>query len=578
MSEIVTSTSLKNIRHADDFKEQMTLISNAAIGVVLLRTRELYRCQEVLHEWAAEQELAFKVWTPNTGWQTFPTGEDPSDDGEIDLTKPASVTSDVAVDKAFKLIDDAGKSRDVDDPTLYIFLCIQYAFSSYILQQYIRVQVQRSLNMRQRVILLVPEHVEIPPEMESDLYIVDFKTPSHAELRTLYDDMLEAVKDDVRLDFSDEDVDLIVQNSVGMTAHEFETALAMAYVELSESIRDEEDVTPQDFIRIVLRSKVEVIKKTDILELMPEASMDEIGGLDTLKDWLSVRRTAFSDEARDFGVDAPKGVLVVGPPGTGKSLFGKAAAAVLGIPCIKFDIGRVFGQYVGQSEGRTRKALNLVEAMAPCCLLIDEIDKGLGGIGGGGDSGTTSRVFGTILTWMQERESAKAPVFIVMTANNIQGMPPELMRRGRVDEIFAATFPNTYDRAEIFKIHVEKRGHKLTEKDYIKLAQATENFVGAEIEACVKDALTEAFARDDKKITVDNIMEQSRQIIPISRAFPEKVSMMNEWAKNNAKAASSGQTFDPELLADTKKRGGKDVIRRPRKKRIRRTSSSVLDS
>lgn len=534
MTKLMTSTAARTVRHADEFKERLTVVSDAAIGVILIRTREPYRCQEVLQDWAVKMEMDFRVWTILTGWQQFPAASVASEEA-IDITIPISADKIIDIGKAFAAVPEG-----FPEDGAYLMMNPQYAFEAPPIQQHIKAHVQRALSKRQRIIMLVPEGTEMPGAIEDDVYVMDFKAPSHAELRELWDNMSGNVEDDCRPTFGDDDVDLIVQNSLGMTGLEFETALAMAYVELRDrmSADAEEPVEPHDFIKIIMRSKIEVIKRTDLLELMPEANMDEVGGLDLIKEWLELRKLGYTDEAAAFGIEPPKGVMVVGPPGSGKSVFAKAAAGVLGVPLIKFDIGKVFGKFVGDSESNMRKALTLVEAMAPCALLVDEIDKGFGGVGGSNDGGTTMRVFGTFLTWMQERQQTQTPIFVIATANNVTGLPPELLRKGRFDEIFAVTFPGVGERKQILKIHLEKRGHTLPDREIHKVAEATPEYVGAELEAIVLETLYRSLAKKYSVPSIDIMLDEARQIVPVSRAFPEKVKFMNEWAKNNAKPAS----------------------------------------
>lgn len=586
---LISSKHVRNASHVDEFKEMITKASDAAIGVILIRTREPYRCQEVLHEWSIAQEMEFKVWTILAGWQEFLPPSHPAfhtsaagEDAEVDIHKAQGSDNAIQPPVAFQKIKEQFSPKGC-----FIFMNLQHFIDTPAIQQHIKDMVRHAYDNEKRVILLVPESVNVPTEIEDDLYIIDFKTPSHSELKTVWNDLLDNISDgtddtdDCRPAFSMRDVDLIVQTALGMAAHEFDTAIALAFVELREKIvTDKKSVTPHDFIAVIMREKVNVIKRTDILELLPEADMSQVGGLDILKSWVAKRSTAFSDEARQFGIDMPKGVLMVGPPGTGKSLAAKAIASVLNVPCIKLDIGRIFGQYVGESEGRMRKALALVEAMAPCVLMIDEIDKGFGGASGAsGDSGTTSRVFGTFLTWMQERQSESVPIFVVMTANNVLGLPPELMRKGRLDEIFAVTFPSDKERVDILKIHVEKRGHKLTNSELAKVAAETNNFVGSELEAVVKDSLVEAFGTEERKLTSTIMRGQAASIIPLYRAFAEKVKLMNDWAKSNAKPSSSNMSFDYEETKKEKK--GKRIIRRGgsgiRNRKLKPTSRSSED-
>jgi SpoVK/Ycf46/Vps4 family AAA+-type ATPase len=569
----MTSTAARTVRHADEFKERLTVVSDAAIGVILIRTREPYRCQEVLQDWAVEMEMDFRVWTILTGWQQFPQPLANADEA-IDITIPVSSDKVLDINKAFSAVSDG-----FPEDGCFIAMNCQYAFENPAFQQHIKAHVQRALSKRQRIILLCPEGAEMPSAIEDDIYVLDFKAPSHIELRGLWENMTSNVEDACKPDFDEDDVDLIVQNSLGMTGLEFETALAMAFVELRGRMSGDEEppVEPQDFIHIIMRSKIEVIKRTDLLELMPEAKMDEVGGLDLIKEWLELRKLGYTDEAKEYGIEPPKGVLVVGPPGSGKSVFAKAAAGVLGVPLIKFDIGKVFGKFVGDSEANMRKALALVEAMAPCSLLVDEIDKGFGGVGGSNDGGTTMRVFGTFLTWMQERQQTQTPIFVIATANNVQGLPPELLRKGRFDEIFAVTFPGPSERAQIVKIHLEKRGHNLPDADIRKVAEATPEYVGAELEAIVLETLYRSLAKKLKAPSIEIMLDEARQIVPVSRAFPEKVKHMNEWAKNNAKPASRAMAvaWEPEK-PEPGSPAAKTIVRKPLVRKV--TPSRRLDN
>lgn len=569
---LISTESQREIHHADQFKEALTHASDAAIGVILVRTREPYRAQEVIQEWSVRQDKIFKVWTVLTGWQSFPIPDERMS-GDTDYTKP------IGQDEAYDPVKAFDKLLETEHPDKFcgVFMNAQYAMESPGLQQHIKLQVQRSLEGDQRIIFLVPESAEIPTTLRDDFHIIDFKTPSHAEMVIVWERLLEHIKEESHPGFNDTQVGEIVQNGLGMSAHEFETSIAQAFVRLRADDNDAE-LTPQDFIHYVLKTKVAVSNFGDLLELMDPVDIDDIGGLDVLKEWIDKRKQAYSDEARAFGIDQPKGTLIVGPPGGGKSLIAKAISGVFGVPCLKFDIGKVFGSLVGQSEGRMRQALSMIESMAPCVLFLDEIDKGFGGVGGSSsDGGTTQRVFGTFLTWMQERGNKGLPVFAVMTANNVQGMPPELMRKGRIDEVWAVTFPSPEERALILNIHMRKRGHEdaLTPEDIADVIKHTNGFVGSEIEGVVMEALVEAFSAGETVLTAERLIEEADKIVPLSKAFAHAVAEMNEWAKNNARAASSTMTFDnpTDNPPDDSK-----VIRRGRRgknprKRIRRGSS-----
>jgi len=543
---LISSAEAREIRYSDEFKNTLIKLSDACVGVFLIRTREPYRAQEVIQDFAIDQELRYKVWTILTGHQSFhtPTQNDAAD---LDVYKPMSRDDKYDPLAAWDAIE--AEPLTGDEGACFVMMGLQYAFEVPSIQQHIKAHVRRALEKRSRVIMLVPEGTQIPTSIEPDIHVLDFRTPSHAELRDAWDDMLSNLEEGLQPPFGDEGVDSILQNSLGMSYHEFDTALAIAFVELRERLGDgSDDITPHDFIEIIMRTKVEVLRKTNMLSRMEPVDPDTIGGLDILKRYISVRAKAMTPAAREWGVDTPRGILLVGVPGTGKSLIAKAISRILGIECINFDISRVFGQFVGQSEGQMDVALKMIDSVAPCVLFMDEIDKGLGGMGGNSDSGTTGRVFGKLLTWMQERKVTDSPVFVVMTANNVIGLPPELMRKGRVDEIFAVSFPSDKERVEILRIHLNKRGHgdDITDAELRDIATATKDFVGAELEAIVVAALTEAFNDDAEVLTVDYLMAQARSIIPISVAFRDKIQVMYDWAKNNAKPASTGMTFDLE--------------------------------
>lgn len=566
--KIIGSSSARKTFHVNEFKDILTKVSDAAVGVIVVRTREPYRCQDVLHSWALEQGMEFRSWNVLKGWQTFhtPNSSTLDEEGVVHVTnlfEAAKSDGKINLLEAISLMYN-DETMDVRSPDGCVYMYMnppKAVWDAPAFHQWVKYQVQKAAGgeleeKRRRMILVVPETFTIPGEVENDIYIVDFKTPSHAELKEVYNRTIAAAEDGCLGYFKKADVEMIIQNAIGMAALEFEQSLAMAMVHFKERLFENHDtpVTPEEMLEEVMKSKIEVIKRTDLLELMASAKPEEVGGLDTLKTWLNVRRAALSDEAREFGVDQPKGIMVAGPPGTGKSLIAKAASNVLGVPCFRFDIGRVFSRYVGDSEGKMRAALRLVESMSPCVMLVDEVDKALGGVGSGGagDSGVSQRVFGTLLTWLQEN---KAPVFTIMTANNVTGLPPELTRRGRLDEIFAVTFPTVQERIEILRIHVEKRGHTLSDEEYDEIARATDKFVGAELESIVKDAITECFYAGKVTLTARHVIDQAEAITPLSISYKDKVEAMDTWIKNNARMASS-IAADPKKKRDLASGGG----------------------
>lgn len=289
-------------------------------------------------------------------------------------------------------------------------------------------------------------------------------------------------------------------------------------------------------INYLISEKEHIIKKDGLLEYYhTNETINNVGGLTVLKDWLNVRSNAFTDKAKEFGIDTPKGVLLLGLPGCGKSLTAKCIASTWNYPLLRFDLGKVFGGVVGQSESNMRRALDVATTLAPCVLWIDEIEKGLSGLGSSDrtDGGTASRVFGSLLTWMQEKNE---PVFVVATANNIELLPPELLRKGRFDEIFFVDLPSKKERKEIFKIHITNKNRDISNFDLDLLAEKTNGLTGSEIASLVSNALFSAFNnRQDLKMC--DIISEREKITPLSTVMAEKITSLRSWAKNRARLA-----------------------------------------
>jgi AAA+ superfamily predicted ATPase len=284
---------------------------------------------------------------------------------------------------------------------------------------------------------------------------------------------------------------------------------------------------------VITEQKRQIVRKSDVLEFIPlEETMDSVGGFDHYQEWLRRRSGSFTDDAKEFGVTPPKGVLFVGPPGTGKSLCAKATASALQIPLLRFDMSRVFGSLVGQSESRMRGALKVAEAIAPCCLWLDELEKSISGSKGGEhDSGVSARVLGQFLQW---RAETKADIFVCCTSNNIHAVPPEFYRPGRIDAIFYVGNPDLKGRIEILAIHLRKRGRDLDGLNLITVANATEGFTGAEIELVVVEAIFTAFSDGRVPLTTELLVDAARNIVPQSKRNKEEMRELEDWAKDRA--------------------------------------------
>lgn len=335
----------------------------------------------------------------------------------------------------------------------------------------------------------------------------------------------------VTIDVNDNLLEKYIDASIGLTTLEIENCLAHALV--SDLRLDESD------LKDLLNEKKQIIRKIGILEFIDsKLNLKDVGGLNTLKKWLDLRSNCFGAKAKSFGILPPKGLLLTGVPGCGKSLTAKCVASAWNMPLLRLDMGKIFQGIVGSSESNIRLALKTAEAISPCILWIDEIEKGLSGSsGGGGDGGTSTRVFGTLLTWMQEKTS---PVFVLATANNINGLPPELLRKGRFDEIFFVDFPSVEERKKILEIHISKLKRDLNQFDLEKLAKLSgeEKFgkdvvlAGAELEAWVGDSLVEAFSR---QISSDNAADLSMRDFEttINRVVPSGLIAKNRLCRQS---------------------------------------------
>ncbi|MEN9247981.1 MAG: AAA family ATPase, partial [Gloeomargarita sp. GMQP_bins_69] len=292
-------------------------------------------------------------------------------------------------------------------------------------------------------------------------------------------------------------------------------------------------------VGIVAAEKKQLIRRNGILEyLEAETTLDQVGGLEELKRWLRQRSQAFTERARQYGLPQPKGMLILGVPGCGKSLIAKTTARLWELPLLRLDMGRVYdGSMVGRSEANLRSALKTAESIAPVILFIDELDKAFAGSAGSADSdgGTSSRIFGTFLTWMQDKTS---PVFVMATANRVDRLPGEFLRKGRFDEIFFVDLPNLEERREIFRIHLSQRRRDIDRFDLDQLAQVTEGFSGAEIEQAVVAAMYEAFAQD-REFTQLDIIAAVKATLPLSRTMMEQVTALRDWAKQRARPAAA---------------------------------------
>ncbi len=494
---------------------EIDLMIRARYPVLYLLTHEEARLEHLLLELAGRQGKQLFSWTATRGLEPVRELREPRRMGGGEATDP---------------VDALNHILEKDVSALFLLRDFHPFLEDPHVARLLR-DVAHELKNTYKNILLVSPRLVMPPELEKDITLLDIPLPDAAELTDLFKSVCRALykKDKNSVALSNRDANAIVRAAQGLTLTEAENAFAKAAV--TGGRLDHEDVD------LVLNEKKQIIRKSGILEFYePDATLGDVGGLSELKRWLGVRGKAFSPQAACFGLPAPKGVLLLGAPGCGKSLTAKSVAQFWELPLLRLDLGRIFSGLVGSSEQNMRQALKVAEGVAPAVLWIDEIEKGLAGnASGSSDGGTASRVFGTLLTWMQEKT---ANVFVVATANRIDILPPELLRRGRFDEIFFVDLPRTESREEIFRIHLEKRGRQAETFDLPAAVQATDGFSGAEIEHVVLEGLFAAFDAD-RELATGDLLDAAAKTVPLSVTSAEDLRRSREWAARRARMAES---------------------------------------
>lgn len=374
-------------------------------------------------------------------------------------------------------------------------------------------------------LILVGVGCPLPPELEKEIAVLDLPLPDEAALKEL----LNGIVTENELPPPDAAHEpQILRAACGLTTYEAENALSLSLV--SKGAFD---------ARVIAAEKAQTIRKNGLLEMQdPPGNIDAIGGLEVLKEWLLARRDNFSAEAREYGLDVPKGVLLFGPPGTGKSLTAKITAAIFGnVPLLRCDVGAIFGSLVGESEKNMRTLIETCEAVAPCVVMIDEIDKAFTGTKSSGstDGGTGARVFATMLQWMNDKTKE---VFVVATANHPTMLDAALLRKGRWDEIFFVDLPNPAERGSIWRIHLAKKKRDAAAFDIDELVRLSDGYTGAEIETVLKDAMTNAFADGRRPVANSDIAWALSQTMPVSKLMAEEIRSMRDWANGRARPAS----------------------------------------
>lgn len=497
------------------FRDEFELLLRARYPLIYIPTREEERVENTIAQIAKKQgNRAIYVWDFVDGYTGNPndTGfgkRNPLQALELVEKLPATAPAIFILRDFHRFLDDVAISRKLRN-------------------------LSRLLKSQPKNLAIVSAQVAIPEDLSEVLTVLEFPLPTQAEIEAEVERLLGATGRELQGNMLDE----IVRCCQGLSIERVRRVLAKA-------IATHGQLEPDD-VELILQEKRTIIRQTQILEFYPATEqISDIGGLDNLKEWLLRRGSAFSEPARQYGLPHPRGLLLVGIQGTGKSLTAKAIAHHWHLPLLRLDVGRLFGGLVGESESRTRQMIQLAEALAPCILWIDEVDKAFSGFDGKGDAGTTSRVFGTFITWLAEKTS---PVFVVATANNIQALPPEILRKGRFDEIFFVGLPNQDERRAIFEVHLSRlRSHNLKNYDLDRLAYETPDFSGAEIEQALIEAMHIGFSQN-RDFTNDDILEAVSQIVPLARTAAEQIQFLQAWAASGkARMASRSSSLTSRI-------------------------------
>ena len=376
--------------------------------------------------------------------------------------------------------------------------------------------LNRTLKLQPKTLIIVSSEVQIPTELNDFITILQFDLPSEIEI----EQELTRLISSLNLQIQKPLIEKLTRACQGLSLERIRRVLAKN-IATYKTIND-------NSINIILNEKKQIISQTEILEYYPtNERIQNIGGVDFLKTWLQKRTTAFGIKAKNYGLPKPRGLLLVGLQGTGKSLTAKAIATEWNLPLLKLDVGKLFGGIVGESESRLRQMIQLSETLAPCILWIDEIDKAFASNESNGDSGTSNRVLGTFVSWLSEKTK---PVFVVGTANNISALPAEVIRKGRFDEIFFLDLPLREEREEIFKIHIQEfRSQNWELFDYKKFSKLSESFSGAEIRQSIIEAMYFAF-HEEREFTTQDICHAIKNTVPLSELDTKQMQILQNWA------------------------------------------------
>ena len=484
------------------FMNELRALLRAPYALIHIETHEEARAVDLLKRLATRLDQPLWEWSLTRGFESDDTSTPPNE--------------------PHKLIDAFQQVEAIDSEGIIVFKDAGHLLESPLLRRRLRETEAHCASNSKTLVFIGPQTIDYP-EFSKDLTPLSMPLPDRTIIRRQYEAVFPPQS------FPDLPHENLVGGAMGLTLREAHRAFHRVRHQLLEA-RDQDQ--PFDVEEAILEEKQRLVGRSKVLEFHPlAAGLDSVGGLDALKEWLHRRHRAFSDKARQFGLPTPKGILLIGVQGCGKSLTAKVVGRHWGLPLLRLDMGRVFDGQRSPEEA-LRSALKTCDALAPCVLWIDEIEKGFAS--GSGDDGRASRVLGSLLTWQQEKT---APVFVVATANEVQSLPPELLRKGRFAEIFFVDLPQLHERRQILRIHLRRRDVHIDDDTLAELAELCEYFSGAELEQIVISAMYAAFA-EDRSLETDDLFYAARDTVPLYRTYEEMIKKLREWAHERARPAS----------------------------------------
>jgi SpoVK/Ycf46/Vps4 family AAA+-type ATPase len=504
------------IEHKRSSKAEIEDLIRARYSLIWITSPEEERVEDALKRLCIEREMRLEIWSITEGFRTVANGQ-----GTRDVKDP------------MKAIDHVLRS---EGRALFVLRDFHPFLKEPAVVRRLRDAAHELRKTKKSLCVLAPV-TKIPPELEKSISaVLDWELPNRQEIETAARKVIPSLPPATQqiIESDPTYMERVVEGALGLTLVEAENVFAKSAVR-----------THTFDLETILEEKKQIIRKSGLLEYYEHREeFSDVGGMEVLKDWLIKRRNAFGTRARDFGLPLPKGILLIGVPGTGKSLTAKAVGALWQMPLLRLDVGKIFAGLVGSSEENVRMVIKTAEAIAPAILWIDELEKGFSGTQSSGstDGGTTSRVFGTFITWLQEKTT---PVFVIATANNVHQLPPELLRKGRFDEIFFCDLPDREDRRQILDIHLRKKQRDPGQFDMDRLVDATVDYSGAELEQAVIAALYDAFDTGND-LTTDGLLKTTHEIVPLAITMREMIESMREWARTRARMASSRGKTPPK--------------------------------